>query len=146
MRIEKGIPLILIKQILLVLIGISGGIFISAGLYAFIAMVGVLTRLAVRTKTASHINLYETIVILGATFGNVSYILNWRIPIGRIGLIVYGICSGIFIGCLAVALAEVVDVIPVFSRRVKLKRGMVVILSIMGIAKAIGTIFQFCYS
>lgn len=131
-----------IRDVVIIVIGLSSGFIIAAGLYSFITMVGVLTRLATRTNTASKVMLYEDMATLGAGIGNVLYFFPFAIPLGRLFLISGGLCMGIFVGCLAIALAEVLNVIPTFARRIRLKTGLKIILCSMALGKLLGTIFQ----
>jgi len=129
-------------NVLLVLIGLSAGMIIAGGLFAFIVMIGVVTRLISRTKTAKSVRVYEDLVVLGATIGNAIFIFQIHIPIGMVGLLLFGGFSGVFVGCLAAALAETVQVIPVFSNRIKLKAGIPVIILSMALAKSLGSLYQ----
>lgn len=131
-----------IKQGILIFIGLSSGFVIAGGLYSFIAMVGVLTRLATRTNTAKRVMLYEDMVTLGAAAGNWFSQSPFSIPFGPVILVAFGIFGGIFTGCLAIALAEVLNVIPTFTRRVKLKKGLSLLLVSMALAKLAGTFYQ----
>lgn len=132
----------LIKQLLLILIGASSGFVIAGGLYSFIVTVGVLTRLSTRTNTASRVMLYEDVVTIGSGVGNWLYFSQFEVKLGPIFLVLVGICVGVFTGCLAIALAEVLNVIPTFVRRTRLKRGLAGILCAMGLGKLIGSLFQ----
>lgn len=136
----------LIRQFILIVIGVSGGFVVAGGLYSFITMVGVLTRLATRTKTANRVMLYEDMATVGAGIGNWIYFWPVDLPFGRVSLVPIGIFTGVFIGCLAIALAEVLNVIPTFARRIKLKIGLSWIVSAMAIGKLIGTLFQLVWS
>ncbi len=142
MQIEKENPLMWSRESLIIIIGLSSGFVVAGGLYSFITMIGVLTRLATRTKTANRVMLYEDMVTLGAGIGNWVYFWPFDVPFGRITLIVIGLFTGVFVGCLAIALAEVLNVIPTFARRVKLKKGLCAIICAMGAGKLIGTLFQ----
>ena len=51
--------------------------------------------------------------------------------------------TGIFAGCLAGALAEVVNIIPIFSRRVKLRKGFPYMVKAAALGKCIGCLIQF---
>jgi stage V sporulation protein AB len=115
---------------------------VAAGVFSFITLLGVVNRLASKTSTAKHIVLYENMVILGGILGNTWFVYQWDLPFGVIGLILYGLFSGIFIGCQAMALAEVLDVIPVFAKRIKIKYGMPYIVASIAIGKAVGAFFQ----
>lgn len=132
----------MIRYCLLAIIGFAGGLVVAAGVFAFITLLGVLNRLASKTNTAKHILLYENMVILGGILGNTWFIYQWDIPFGIIGLILFGLFSGIFVGCQAMALAEVLDVIPIFAKRIKIKYGMPYIVASIAFGKAVGAFFQ----
>lgn len=135
----------LIEQVFLCVLGLSFGMTVSAGVFAFITMLDVIPRLAHRTGTASHLYLYENAIIFGGTFGNIVILFVRHFPVSQIGLAVFGICSGVFVGCLAMALAESLRVIPIFVRRLKMRKGLPVILLALALGKLAGTIFQYFY-
>lgn len=132
----------MIRYCLLAICGFAGGLVVAAGVFAFITLLGVVNRLASKTSTAKHIVIYENMVILGGILGNTWFVYQWDIPFGMIGLILFGLFSGMFIGCQAMALAEVLDVIPVFAKRVKIKYGMPYIVATIAMGKAVGAFFQ----
>ena len=68
------------------------------------------------------------VVTAGGVFGTVWYLYGWHIPIGTFGMGIYGICAGIFVGGWTMALTEIIDTIPIFMRRVYLKKGLVLIV------------------
>ena len=137
--------MMLINEIILGFIGLSGGFVVSAGIFAFITMLGIIPRLAHRTGTANHIYGYEWMIILGGSLGNILNLFVKAMPVVVPGLIIFGMCSGIFVGCLAMALAENLRVIPIFVRRMHLKKGLAVILLAMALGKCAGSIFQFFF-
>ncbi len=130
------------RYALLIFIGITAGFVVAAGIYAFITLIGVLTRLAVRTNTANRILLYEDLVVLGAAIGNIILLFEVKIPFGIVGLIIFGLFSGSFIGCLAVALEEVLQVFPVLTYRIRLKAGIPIVVLCLAIGKGLGAFYQ----
>ena len=81
------------QKILLCFIGLTAGSMVAAGVFAFITLIGVVTRLAARTKTVKHIMLYEDMVVLGGTLGNILTIFEWKIPVGvLLSLLIYIDC------------------------------------------------------
>lgn len=133
----------LIKNILLIIIGVSGGAVIAAGIFAFITMIGVFPRLASRTNTSIYIYQYETAIITGGIAGNLITVFKPEIPIiGTVGLILFGVFSGIYVGCLAMALAENLKVMPVLVQRTGLKQGMPWIIAALAFGKAMGSWYQ----
>lgn len=110
------------RQIVLAIIGLSSGMIVAAGLFSFITGLGVVSDLADRTHTGGHVLLYEDAVTLGGILGNVFFIFQIAIPKGGWLLPVFGLLAGIFTGCWAMALAEMLDVFPIFVRRTRLLR------------------------
>ncbi len=135
----------LIKYFVLAVIGLSAGAIVAAGVFAFITMLTIVPRMAARTDTAVHIKKYENAIILGGTLGNIIIVFSMNIPAGVIGLCLYGLFAGIFVGCLAMALVEVLRVIPVFTMRIKLNGGLAYIVLSIAVGKLLGTLFQFFY-
>lgn len=136
----------MIGYVILILLGIASGIFVAGGLFAFVTMIGVVQRMAVRSKTAKHAMLYEDVVIIGGSLGNLFYMFNWGIPGGYLSLILYGWFSGFYVGCLAFALAETLNVLPLLSKRVKLTIGLPYVILVFAIGKLVGSLVQFLNS
>ena len=133
----------LIRQALMGLIGISSGFITAGGIFALIVSIGIIPRMAGKTRTAYNINWYENSIIAGGILGNIVYLYSLLVPLGRFGLAVYGIFSGIFVGSLAIALAETLNTIPVFTRRIHLKKGIGFLLLGMAVGKSLGSLLYF---
>lgn len=130
------------EKLLLFIVGLSGGVTVAGGLFAFLTIIGVVTRLAAGTKTGKNVMLYEDISLFGLASGNLAYLYMSSLPLGNAGLFIYGMGAGVFTGCLAAALAEIVNVIPVMTKRVKLKYGMSAVMLAFALGKAAGSLFQ----
>lgn len=129
--------------ILLALTGLSAGILVSGGMYALITTLGIINRIAQDTHTAGDILLYEECVIWGATVGNVLFVFDIAVPWGTAALIGFGLIGGIYAGCLAIALAEVIKTIPVYIMRTGLTTGFGIIILLMALGKGIGGMIYF---
>lgn len=126
------------RTVVYYVLGISFGVAVAAGLFAFVTTVGVVTRLAAGTKTAKHAMLYETITIFGVTLANGFDMFQWSVWAGTVVRTLCGLFFGVFVGCLAAALAEVVNVFPVMTRRIKLKVGMAYLVLAFALGKGFG--------
>lgn len=131
-----------IENGILIFMGLTMGGLVAAGVFAFITMLGVVTRFAAGTKTAKHTMLYEDMVVLGGTLGNIMCVFRLQVPFGVFILPIFGVFAGIFVGCLSMALAEAVNVLPVFSRRIRLKVGMPFIVLSFAVGKFLGAFYQ----
>lgn len=137
---------VFLYYILLAIVGIAGGGLVSAGVFALITSTGVMTRFADKTHTASKVQTYESAVALGAVLFNIFWI--FQIDLGEINKIgnpllgFVGICQGIFVGCLAVSLAEALNATAIFARRTKLKTGLSFIVLSAALGKGVGALIQ----
>lgn len=133
-----------LKEVFLGFIGLSAGGIIAAGVFAFLAIIGVFPRLVGVTHTHNHIMLYESFIILGGVLGNISDIYEFPIGFGgNIVLGIYGLAVGIFVGCLVMSLAETLKAFPVISRRMNLGVGLQYIILSLGLGKLFGSLVFF---
>ena len=149
------------KECLLIFSGISFGLLSSAGVFTVFSAVGLVPRFAGKTHSAKRIFLYENMIILGTVIGGAFSLWPeyWKrmmssltIRLGRLetvnilqnlSLVVIGLFSGMFVGCLALSIAEMLDSIPIFARRIGFRHGIG--LAILGVAagKLCGALFFF---
>ena len=125
-------------QILMAVIGLSAGMVVAGGLFSFISGLGVISDFADRTHTGEYIMLYEDSVALGGILGNLFFIYQIEIPYGAWLVPIFGLFGGIFVGCWSMALAEILDVFPIFVRRVKLLRGIQYVILGVALGKGLG--------
>ena len=149
------------KTCFLALLGASYGVLSSAGVFTVLVAVGLVPRFAGRTHTANRVLLYEEMVVSGAVVGCILSVFNrycqfgawWqtRFPeklslwlgIGVCMQAVYGIFAGMFIGCLALAIAEMLDSIPIFARRISFRHGLGLAILSMAVGKLCGSLLYF---
>lgn len=127
------------------LVGLSAGTIVAGGLFGFIVSLGVVSDFADRTHTADKVLLYEDAVALGGIIGNILYTYRIVIPGLSWGLGFFGFFAGIFVGCWAMALTEILNVFPIFTRRIRLSKGIAFIILSVAIGKCIGSLVYFFY-
>ena len=136
--------------ILFSIMGLSAGFMIAGGVFTTLIVVGLIPRFSEKTHTANHILLYEDMIIWGVIFGTFFTVYKFYFShnleiITRPFLAVYGLFSGIFVGCLAIAIAEMLDTIPIFTRRINFKQNTAFIILGMALGKLLGSLFYFIY-
>lgn len=131
------------NQLLLGILGFSGGIIVAGGAIALIVGLGIVPRYAGITHTGHRIRLYETCILWGSILGNIGFIYHPIVPFGLVFLPIFGLFSGIFLGGWILALAEVVNVFPIFSRRFQFKKGVVFVILSIAVGKFLGAIYHF---
>lgn len=132
------------QQVALAFIGVSAGGVIAAGVFAFLAIIGVFPRLIGKTKTSRHILLYDTLIVIGGVLGNVLDIYEFPILMGgNLFLGIFGLAVGVFVGCLVMSLAETLKTVPVINRRIHLAVGLQYIILAIAVGKLIGSLVYF---
>lgn len=150
------------RLIFLGIASFSYGMISAAGVFTALAAVGLVPRFTGKTHTAKYTMLYENMVCFGAVTGCYFSVFARYGQVGRffletvglsekvwgtIGVIlqaVYGIFSGIFVGCVALAIAEMLGSIPIFARRIQLKKGLGLVITGIAIGKFAGSMLYFC--
>lgn len=129
--------------------GLSAGGIVAAGIFAFLAIIGVFPRLIGKTRTKKHILLYESFIIAGGAIGNFIDLYEFPIPagsiIGNVSFIIFGLAVGIFVGCLVMSLAETLNALPVIARRIHLAVGLQFIILAVALGKMAGSFLYFWY-
>ena len=143
-----------LRQLGLFLLGTSAGGVIAAGVFAFLAVIGVFPRLIAYLGERKSMLFSETCMILGGVIGNVADLFyKWLnevsfFPIPWISptlLLIGGIASGIFVGALVMSLAETLKALPVFARRVRFSIGIQYVILAIAVGKSLGSLIYFVY-
>lgn len=134
-----------IKQIFLGILGLSAGFAVAGGLFALLIALGVISRFAGKTHTADYIFYYEDATAIGGILGTIISIYQFPVPVGMAGVALFGLFTGIFTGAWAMALTEIVDAIPIFSRRIRLKTGMPWVIWSMALGRSLGALIYYYY-
>lgn len=134
----------MMQHIYMAFLALVSGFGVSAGTFAFILIIGVVPRIMQRFEITNVI-LIENVIVLGVVLGNLSSLWQGQLPItlGHISIIIYALCTGIFVGCIAVALAEILHTFPVLFTRLDLNRGLKSVVTAMAFGKLVGALFYF---
>ncbi len=132
-----------IKQLILILVGSSAGFVVASGLFSFIIGLGIISKFADRTRTGDHVMLYEDTIALGGIAGSILFIYKPPLMLLQIFMPLVGVCAGIFVGCWAVSIAEVINIFPILMRRIKLVLYIKYIILFFAIGKGVGMFLMF---
>ena len=139
----------LLKSWCMIIAGFCGGIGVAAGTFAFLLVIRVIPRMVQKAGLEHRVITIENIIVKGILFGTILSFFVWKKKwlywlLGKTMLTFFGISAGIFTGCIAVALAEILDTFPIFFRRIKLNpKYCEGLLFVMALGKMIGSFFYF---
>lgn len=154
-----------LRQIFLAFVGLSFGMLAAGGVFTVLISVGLIPRFAGKMHVSRKVMVFEEAVIFGTMSGAFlsiferysrfgSYIIRnqifgqadteaiWHV-VGTIILILFGLSAGMFVGCLALAIAEMLNSIPIFTRRIGFRHGLGIAVLAMALGKAFGSIIYF---
>lgn len=153
-----------LKQIFLGVCGFSFGLLSSAGVFTVLASVGLIPRFAGKMHVAKKVFALEETVVFGAIIGGVVSVFDKYMNVGRwviekqlfggdtrliwqwvaVSFLVFGgFFAGMFVGCLALAIAEMLDSIPIFSRRIGFRHGLGIAVAAVALGKLTGSLIYF---
>lgn len=142
------------------LLGICFGFMVSGGVFTALLALGLVPRFAGKTHTANKILKYESAVIAGCITGGILSIFPIPELVGKfVGetavfgtfwmiltitvMVIGGFAAGCFVGCVALAIAEMLDSIPIFARRIHFREGLEIATIAVAIGKTLGSFIYF---
>jgi len=134
-----------IEIVLVVIVGFAGGLAVGTGFVAFLVVLGVIPRLTQLTKTMKWIHAYEWSAVLGAVVGGWMSLRSSVLGASKYWLVPLGLFSGMFIGMLAAALTEVLNVWPILAKRMGMADKIVLLLMAIVFGKVFGALFHWIY-
>jgi stage V sporulation protein AB len=137
--------LIMIKGFIIIFIGLASGLVVGSGFVAFLTVLGIIPRLTQLSKTMKKIHSYEWAVIIGSVTGVLASLRDPKLGLSAYLLIPLGLTGGTFVGMTAAALTEVLNVIPILSKRIGLDGKIISLLMAIVLGKIFGSIFQWVY-
>jgi len=134
-----------ISNLLLIIIGFSGGLSVGCGFVAFLTVLGIIPRLSQLTKTYGAIRKYEWGVVLGVIAGTWFGLRNDELGLPAYLLLPIGLAAGMFVGMLAAALTEVLNVFPILAKRLGINEQILLLLMAIVLGKVLGSLFHWTF-
>jgi len=140
-----------LNSLVMVFVAFCGGIGVASGTFAFLLVIRVIPRIIQKAGLQKKVIFVENMILKGVLFGTVLSLFIWQKKwlfalVGRMLLSIFGICAGIFVGCISVALAEILDTFPIFFRRARLDMKFErILLFVMALGKVCGALFYFFF-
>lgn len=131
------------RQILLGVTGFSAGFIVAGGVVALMIGLGILVRFIGISHTAGQIRCYENAVLLGTVAGTLLTVYPVRVPLGNWILALFGLFTGVFVGGWIMALAEVINVFPIYCRQLRITKGLSWIVIAIAAGKVAGGLLYF---
>jgi stage V sporulation protein AB len=134
--------------ILTVFIGTAGGLAIGASITAFFTVLGIPARIIQWSRNKDNVLLYEICLVTGALVSCLIYffdfsLVSMKLPSMKILSVPFGFILGTFVGMIAAALTETLDIISVAANKLKIVRWIYLIVVVILLGKIIGSLLYF---
>ncbi|MDI3327442.1 MAG: stage V sporulation protein AB [Alicyclobacillaceae bacterium] len=125
--------------------GLAWGITVGSGFLALLSVLDVIPRLVQLTRSQSYLRGYEWALTLGALASTLAEIAHPRFFLSPVLAAFWGLLAGVFVGMVAGALTEVLNVLPILARRLRMQEALPVLVSAMVIGKILGCLINFLF-
>lgn len=134
-----------IFNVIEIIIGFASGVFVGAGFVSILTVLGIISRLVHLSQSEPYIHLFTYAIVLGVLFGTYLSFTNITWSGHPYIVVVWGGIQGIFNGMIAAALAEILNVFPLLSKRIGLEKYILLLLMAIVLGKIAGSLFQWLY-
>lgn len=128
-------------KILLIIISLGGGLVVGGAIAAFITLIKLIPRLMQVTETTCFVRHYENAFALGAFIAIIIYFSDFHFNLTNLLAGIFASVMGMFIGLFSSALAEVLNVIPVLSKKFKFDKEKKYIIYALTLGKVCGSLY-----
>lgn len=131
------------KAVLLA-IGLAQGVAVGAAAMLVFSTLGVASQLSAITGTRGSIRLYGGAICLGMVALTTLYTAGLRGVKALLPLLLpIGLCAGIYTGMLLSSLAEIIDIFPAVSGKLRLKGCVRLLVWALAFGKTAGVLFYY---
>lgn len=124
----------------IVFIGFSAGLSVGTSVISFLVILRIIPRIIEIFKESYHIYFIEIALALGSVVSSVIYFNGFSIKTNFLVVIFLGLLIGVFIGMLAGALNEILNVVPIITKRLAIQNYYKFIVISLSLGKIAGSL------
>ncbi|WP_339062600.1 stage V sporulation protein AB [Tepidibacillus marianensis] len=132
--------MVILKDIFVIILGLAGGLAVGSGFVAFITVLDIIPRLVQLSKGYDYISWFERALVLGVLGFTWLDLRRVVFDFPQFITVIIGTFHGIFVGMLAAALTEVVNVLPILAKRLNMANAILFLLMAMVLGKVTGSL------
>ncbi|MBH5318015.1 stage V sporulation protein AB [Paenibacillus sp. GSMTC-2017] len=133
----------LATNLFIAILGLAGGLAVGSGLVALLIVFDLIPRLAQLARAYRMSKWFETAIVSGSLYWTFADFMDWKFSLQSLSLIsIIGLFDGLFVGMLAAALTEVMNVLPILAKRMKLSKFIASLVMAMVLGKTLGSLFD----
>lgn len=130
------------QAILLCMIGLAGGFAVGSAFVALLIVLDLIPRLVQLTRAYRRAAVFESAILSGALYWSCADFFDLNFAFHESILLLPAVFQGVFVGMFAAALTEVLNVLPILSKRLKLRPYLFWLLIAMALGKVAGSLAE----
>lgn len=135
----------IIEHIIIFILSISAGVVVGTAITSFLVILKIVPRLSQLVKSKNSTLIYEIMLVMGITTFSIFYLLSIKLYFGNYYAVLIGSFAGVFIGMITAALTEVLNVIPIIVRRLKVQKYLKYLMIAIVLGKIVGSLISFLF-
>jgi stage V sporulation protein AB len=134
------------SNLFVAVLGLAGGLAVGSGLVALLIVLDLIPRLAQIANGYRLSFWFESAVICGSLYWTFADFMDWKLKLPSSWFLSgAGLIDGMFVGMLAAALTEVMNVLPILAKRMNLSNYMLALVMAMMLGKTAGSLFDWLW-
>lgn len=131
--------------LVLVLISFAGGFTVGSAFVALLIMLDLIPRLVQLTRAYRRSAWFESGILTGALYWSSADLFDWSVSLPNEVLLLPAVFQGLFVGMFAAALTEVLNVLPILAKRLRLKPYLFSLLLALVLGKMTGSLVDWLW-
>jgi stage V sporulation protein AB len=123
-------------------IGLAGGIAVGSAFVALLTVLDLVPRLVQLARANRRSGVFESAIVAGVLYWTCADLFGFGLRLPAALLVIPAVFQGVFVGMLAAALTEVLNVIPILAKRLKLDPYLFALLMAMVLGKVAGSLLD----
>ncbi|MBB6635459.1 stage V sporulation protein AB [Cohnella thailandensis] len=121
-------------------VALAGGFAVGSAFIALLIVLDLIPRLVQLTRAHRRSWVFESALLAGAVYWCCADFFGWRFVLPQAILLIPAVFQGVFVGMMSAALTEVLNVIPILTKQLGLKRYLFALLIALALGKTTGSL------
>jgi len=134
-----------LRGAMLGVVSLAGGFAVGSAFVALLIVLDLIPRLVQLTRAYRRSAVFESGILFGALYWSSADLFGWSFRLPTAVLLLPSVFQGLFVGMFAAALTEVLNVIPIVTKRLRLMPYLLSLLMAMVLGKVTGSLVDWLW-
>jgi stage V sporulation protein AB len=125
-----------------IVVGAAGGFAVGTSVVAFLTVLDLFPRLVQMARAPRWMHRFELTLVAGTLTMTALHFARVQLALPNIIVAAITLFQGAFIGMVAASLIEVLNVVPIVSRRLRMQTKVGILLLFVALGKTAGSLFD----